>query len=188
MKTIVFLFVLSISLQALQYKQGPMHQLAKLYGEELLQIFQEVPVSIDPERIKKTPDSWKYIPFLHSEIASTLTPISPFIYIPHAMFKDIQSGQPDLNTIAVLYHEFTHYERYKNRSAGYALQYLTSRQHRIFEELYAIRTEMEFRDENNLSYDVDRKAKHFAGSVYMWASEYKDAEAVLKTMWESVQD
>lgn len=162
---------------------GHMNKLSKLRPEELGRLFPKVYIEVNTERIKPIPWWWSYVPFLHGNIASSLAPISPYVYLPKDMYKNILGNNPNPENIAVLHHEFTHFERYKNVSWWEAFGYIYSRKVRINEELFSISNEMRYRVKNNLEYNTNRKAKHFSGPVYLWASNYKDAYEVLENLW-----
>lgn len=182
---LVIIFLLNIL--SLYYGHG--HKLSKNLTD--IQVFMAQSNTIDLDTvieppIKATPNSWQYIPFLLADIAST---IYPNIYLPQEIYDDVQSDHPSPDNLAIVVHEMTHLERQKGTSPlWWNVRYIVSKKFRLREELFAIANEMQYRAENNLDYDIDRKARHFSSSVYGWVATHDDAQVFLGRLWQEIQN
>ncbi len=185
------LFVILVAILILtnlaNYYRGEMYQLSRLSSQELLALFPDQKPNINLAVVKPIPKWWHFVPILHGNIASSLAPLSLFVFVPIEIHEDMQSKSPQPENMAVLVHEFTHYKNLKNTSIIKASQYLTSRRYRIHEEMRAISTEMHYRANQGLNYDTQRKARHFAGSAYLWAGSRAISEQVLDKLWLEIR-
>lgn len=141
--------------------------------------------AIDQLPLKTPPNFWRYVPFLLTDLASA---VYPNLYFPTDIYADITGPNPDPANLAVLMHEYVHLERMQDQPLWWNLKYLTSKKFRIQEELIAIATEMQYRVDQGLDYDVDRKAGHFSSRVYAWACTYDDAQTMIQSLWNQVRD
>jgi hypothetical protein len=183
----ILAIIFLLNILSLYYGYG--HKLSKNLTD--IQVFTTLSNTIDLDTIialpiKATPESWKYIPFLLTDIAST---VYPNIYLPQEIYNDVLSDNPSPDNLAIVIHEMTHLERQKATSPlWWNLKYIVSKKFRLREELFAIANEMQYRVKNNLDYDIDRKARHFSSSVYGWAATYDDAQVFLGRLWQEIQD
>lgn len=125
---------------------------------------------------------WRFIPFLGTEVATT---IYPNIYLPHEMFKNLSSAEPGVPETAVLLHEKIHIERQKGAGVFmWHIKYIFSRSFRLREELAGIKVEMNYLKENGRVYNFERKAGQFSSSMYLWVLSYEKSLKVLHELWE----
>lgn len=137
----------------------------------------------DLSAIREIPRWWRFVPFLGDELATT---IYPAIYVPREMYEDVFSNTPSDQNIAVLIHEAVHLVRQEEYGSGtgrWKWKYLSSQSFRLGEELTAIRAEMEYRNRKGLSYDFERKARHFSSGAYLWVLPYERSLDILRELW-----
>lgn len=185
-RLITLLIALVLIVFTANYYRGEMFKLAKLSSEELLTLFPNKQVSIDFSLVRPIPKWWGLVPFLHSNIASSLAPISSFIFVPPEMFDDLQSDSPAPENIAVLMHELAHHAHLQDLSWLEASQYLFSRRYRIHEELGAISIEMHYLQQQNIGYDIQRKSAQLSGPTYLWAGSVTSSKQVLQKLWQEI--
>lgn len=155
---------------------------ALFFGASLIAVF-----TVAPEGIPRSiPVWWKWLDFLPLVDADTPSTLYPFIYLPEEMYEDALREAPSRETEAVLVHERTHI-RQQSRDGlfSYMLKYVFSREFRLTQELEAIEAEMAYRKAHGLSYDIERKARQFSGSSYLWVLPYDEAKAQLEALWAS---
>ncbi len=108
------------------------------------------------------------------------------IYFPPDQYDDLHSDNPSTWIQSVLIHEKVHAHRQaKMGGTQWGLRYIVSRKFRLNEELLAIREQMLFLKKHNGSYDIERKARQFAGAAYLWVLPYQQAITVLNNLWNS---
>lgn len=138
---------------------------------------------MENKHIKKIPYFWRYLPFLHVKMAST---IYPNIYFPENEYLDLNSSNPSFWIQSVLIHEKVHLEVQKEIGlAKFGFFYLISKKFRLEQELLAIEKQMKFLKEKSAAYDVDRKAKQFSGKEYMYLMDFSKAQDTLTKLWNS---
>lgn len=134
------------------------------------------------KNVKMIPRWWKLVPFLGTEVATT---IYPNIYLPRAMYENLSSSEPGVPETAVLLHEKTHIERQKKAGVFlWHIKYIFSRSFRLHEELAGIKVEMNHLKENGRMYNFHRKALQFSSGMYLWVLPYEKSMNVLKELWE----
>lgn len=137
--------------------------------------------SFNKELVKQIPWYWRYIPFLGNEMACC---IFGEIYFPKDLYNNLVSQNPDILTLSILVHEQTHLRRQGNLGVlRWNSYYLFSKKFRLNEELVAIEKQMKFLKEHNHVYNIERKAKQFASSAYLWVMKEKEAREVLEELW-----
>lgn len=112
--------------------------------------------------------------------------IRPFIFVPRTFYARYRNNALSADDEAVLVHERVHLRR--EQEAGllrFGYKYLTQPQFRLTEELIAIKEEMKFRKSKGITYDIERKARHFAGAEYRYLLPYEEAKRVLTDLWQT---
>ena len=110
--------------------------------------------------------------------------IYPNIYLTNEEYTEYKSGSPSVATESVIIHESEHIKNWKK--IGYLkfpFLYMTNKSFRLEEEKRAILVQMQFLKTHGEVYDIERKAKQFAGEEYGNVIEYKEAKELLEKMW-----
>lgn len=131
--------------------------------------------------IRPIPKFWNLIPYLHTEMASS---IYPNIYLTKPEYEEYTNNTMSINTRSVLIHENEHIKNWEK--LGYfkfPYLYLFNKNFRLEEELRVIKIQMSFLKENNASYDIKRKAKQFSGKEYGNLMTYEEAYFTLDYLW-----
>jgi hypothetical protein len=140
-------------------------------------------MNIDWKKVKKIPGWWRWVPFLQIDVAAT---VYPYMYFPKDVFDDLRSDSPDKNNFSILVHERVHLERQIQYGAlAWNLKYIFSKKFRLKEELEAITVQMKYMKENNLEYNIERKASQFASCLYLWVLPEDKARDVLTKLWNT---
>lgn len=136
------------------------------------------------ENIRPIPFYFRFLPFLHSEMASS---IYPNIYLTKKEYEEYQSGSVSILTQSVIIHEQEHLKNWKDIGyLNFPYLYLTNKDWRLEEELRAIKIQMIFLKENNQTYDIERKARQFSGKEYGEVLSYEESVKVLTRLYESI--
>lgn len=134
--------------------------------------------------IKKIPWLWKYLPFFGTTMAST---IYTNIYLIDEDYNDYFSDNPSILVQSIVIHEKYHVEKWKEIGLfKFGFLYFFSKKFRLEQELLAIREQMKFLKQYNEVYDIERKAKHFAGKDYRYLLKIDEARKVLTELWQSI--
>jgi len=140
-------------------------------------------MKIDFKKVRKIPKWWKCIPFLQVDMAAT---VYPYMYFPEDVFNDLHALDPNKHNLSIYIHEKVHLDRQvKHGPFAWNFKYIFSKKFRLEEELEAIRTQMIFLKQNSLGYDIDKKAKQFASSIYLWVLPRAEAKDTLTKLWNS---
>lgn len=133
--------------------------------------------------IKQMPEHWKYIPFLATDMAMTAFGV---IYFPAAQYAELNSKSPSIWVQSVLEHEQVHAQRqYRLGKLYWGVKYILSKKFRLHEEVLAVKTQMQFLHAHGANYDIERKARQFASSEYLWVLSYQKARLLLTKLWDS---
>ena len=111
--------------------------------------------------------------------------IAPFIFLPVGHYYHYARGTMSLEEQSVLVHEQVHIDR--ERAQGiidYGWQYYYDAEFRLNEELLAIAEQMKFLKARGGTYNIERKAEHFAGAIYGHMLPYNDALERLQVLWD----
>ncbi len=136
------------------------------------------------KNVKRIPKFWKYLPFLETGMASS---IYPNIYLPDKEYNDWSSSNVSILTKSILIHENVHLENWEKIGFfKFSFLYLVSKSFRLTHELKSIKEQMKFLKENNLIYDIERKARHFAGKEYFYLLKIDKAREILSNLWNSI--
>ena len=128
-----------------------------------------------------TPRYFSLIPFLSTTMACT---IFGKIYFPLDQYNDLVSDNPSNLVKSVYIHELVHVTRQNEQgSLLWNIKYLCNKKFRLQEELAAIQEQMKFLKSVNEVYDIERKAKQFAGSDYLWVCSYQEGKSILQNLW-----
>jgi hypothetical protein len=132
--------------------------------------------------VKLIPWWWCFVPFLGTELATT---IHTSIYFPKKLYEEIHSGIVSSETESIYLHELVHVERQKQYgSLMWNLSYIFNSSFRLQEELVAIEKQMKFLLQHKRIYDITKKAKQFSSSDYLWALSFADSKKVLEALWQ----
>lgn len=135
-------------------------------------------------KIKKIPWFWKYIPFMETEMAST---VYQNIYLTEKDYTDLCSENPSVLVQSILVHENYHVKKWKEIGLlKFSFLYFFSKKFKLEQELLAIREQMQFLKEHGETYDIERKAKHFSGKEYGYLLQIQEARRVLTDLWNSI--
>ncbi len=141
-------------------------------------------MQIELEKVKKIPRWWRFVPFFSVDVAAT---VYPFMYFPESIFIDLHKADPDKANIGILLHEQVHLDRQiKHGVCWWNIKYIFSKEFRLAEELEAIKVQMAYMKENGLVYDIDRKAKQFNSSLYLWVLPEDKSKPILTELWNSL--
>lgn len=131
--------------------------------------------------IRPIPKYWSFLPFFHTEMASS---IYPNIYLTESEYEEYKNNNISIWTKSVLIHEAEHIKNWKNLGyLKFPYLYLFNKDFRLQEELRAIKTQMIFLKENNAPYDIERKALQFSGKEYGNLMTYEEAYTLLSETW-----
>lgn len=131
--------------------------------------------------IRPIPPYWSFLPFFHTEMASS---IYPNIYLTENEYLEYKNQNLSIETESVLIHESEHIKNWKNLGyLKFPYLYLFNKDFRLDEELRAIKTQMIFLKENNAPYDIERKALQFNGKEYGNLMTYEAAYTLLSETW-----
>jgi hypothetical protein len=128
---------------------------------------------------------WNLIPWLS---LNTITAISPYVYVPPEVYKNVQSNEPNVHYLAMLAHEFVHIER--ENAAGilkWMFLYIFSAEFRVEEEIIADKASMVFLANKGLEFDIERRAKMLSSWLYFKPISYEDAKERFEQLWEEVK-
>ena len=141
-------------------------------------------MQIDFQKVKKIPKWWRWMPFLQVDMAAT---IYPYMYFPEDIFNDLHATDPEKHNLSIYIHEKVHLDRQvKYGFLIWNLKYIFSKKFRLEEEIEAIRAQMIFLKQNAMGYDIDKKAKQFASSIYLWVLPQDKAKDTLTELWNSI--
>jgi len=110
--------------------------------------------------------------------------IYPNIYLPRAIYEDLQTKHPDPKSVSILVHEQTHIERQKQ--VGWLLwgfMYCLVARFRLNEELEAIKSSMKYIKSEGKGWDTDKNARALSGYLYLWCVDYSTAKVKLEKAW-----
>ena len=128
--------------------------------------------------------SKKYIDFLPVLGKSTANAIYPFIFLPEKIFKDLKGANPNPRNKALLRHEETHRKRQVRQGIfKFWIKYLLNPKFRFNEELMADIEYMKVIKNNNLKFNIEKRAKQLSGHLYLWSTNYKKAKNKLEEAW-----
>ena len=133
---------------------------------------------------RKKPKFLRLIPWL-----SSYTALAFFsrIYVSEKIFNDLNSNNPNPESIAILKHEKTHVRRQKEiGSLKFGFKYFFSPQFRFQEELIAIRESMKHLKKNGIKFDINKSAKFLSSWLYLWAIPYDEAKKKLEKTWNEI--
>lgn len=134
--------------------------------------------------IHPIPRYFGLIPFISTKMACT---IFCKIYFPLDQYNDLVSSNPTNLVKSVYLHELVHVTRQKEQgSLLWNIKYLCNKKFRLEEELAAIKEQMIFLKSMSEIYDIERKAKQFASSDYLWVCSYEVGKNKLERLWNSV--
>ena len=134
--------------------------------------------------IKPKPWFFKFVPILSKYTANSLY---SYIFVPHDVYEDLKSQNPNYRHRALLIHEETHRER--QRKMGwfvFGVNYLFSSKFRFNEELLAVREAMRFLKKNNISFDFEKSSRLLSSYLYLWPVSKHYAKRELERLWEEV--
>lgn len=138
---------------------------------------------INKSLIHPIPRYFAFIPFLGTSMACT---IFGKIYFPLDQYNDLVSSNPTNLVKSVYLHELVHVTRQREQgSLLWNTKYLFSKKFRLQEELASIKEQMIFLKSVNEVYDIERKAKQFASSDYLWVCSYEVGKNILLELWKS---
>lgn len=140
---------------------------------------------VDAGVVKEFTWHFKFIPFMGFQSAV----VYPNIYLPGDVYEKFSSGEMNAWEESVLIHERIHIERqgvYEGGPLRWNVRYLTNKEFRFDEEIFAIKKQMIFLKDSGEVYDIDRKAKHFSGGAYLWLMSYDDAYVSLSDVWNNI--
>jgi hypothetical protein len=109
------------------------------------------------------------------------------IYLKHSIFKDFQSENPGPETLAILEHEHTHFERIGNGIKDQVFKFWTRPEYRFQEELAAQRSEAIVLKQHGLpkeSFKIEQRARFLSGPLYLWCTNYTTAKRELENVWD----
>ena len=132
--------------------------------------------------IRPKPRFFRIIPWLSNFTANSLY---PFIFLPQAIYQDLQSDVPNPAHIALLIHEKTHYERQQKMGVlKFGLKYLFSPTFRFSEELIAVQAAMRYLKAEGLSFNFETKATNLSSWMYLWPVSKTYARDQLQQLWD----
>lgn len=136
-------------------------------------------------KVIEYPTWFNYLPLVHTHMASS---IHKTVYFPKDQFVDLTSSKPSVLVLSVLVHELVHVRRSLELGfTVFGLSYLFSKKFCLQEELSAIEEQMKFLFAHNEVYNIERKARHFAGSEYRNVLSLEEGRGVLEKLWEKVK-
>lgn len=141
---------------------------------------------VDQTLIRPIPFIFRFIPFFGTELAMI---VYPHLYFPKDLFASLATDNPTPQAYGVYLHELTHLRREKTHGPfRWNIQYIVSQKFRLQEELAAIQVQMKYLKSENLEYNIERQARRFSSSIYLWMTTHENAKAILHDLWNSISN
>ena len=133
----------------------------------------------------------RFARYLYGDVSVARVIYPPYILLPDDLYTRVmRSGEDDPDAWAVIIHERAHLHRISKTfpilgPLIFGLRFLIAdKKFTLREELYAIGEEMKYRKERGITYDIERKARHFSSSLYRNLLSYDEAKRILCEAWE----
>ncbi len=127
-----------------------------------------------PSYVILKPRLFNVIPWLSNDTANA---IYPFIFLPRAIYNNLQSPHPNQQYVALLIHEEIHRKRQKEIGwVIFNIKYLTSPKFRFNEELLAIKEAIKYLKKHSIPFDFEKNAQSLSGWLYFWPISKYDAK------------
>lgn len=137
-----------------------------------------------PQNVKVKTFPWTVLP-----VTSTYTAhaIYPNVYLPHHIYDNLLTNNPNPEYVSVLIHEQTHIERQKQMGWFiWGLQYCLFPSFRFHEEIAAITPSMKYVKECGLQWNTKRSATFLSSYLYLWCVDFHAAKKTLDQIWQSL--
>ena len=134
----------------------------------------------------KIPTNVKPLPFPFSRIFKGCA-VNNLIFIRRSIIDDLKTSNPDPESVGVLLHEEEHVKRIeKHGKLKPAWKYMTSSKFRFQEEIAANIPQMKYIKDHGAKYDIERRARHLNGPIYLWCVSYEKAKSTLMKLWNEL--
>ncbi len=109
------------------------------------------------------------------------------IWVPHWVYEDLQTAHPTPWSIAIVLHEQEHLKEYKKHGPNkHFLLYVFSRTFRLQAELIACKPQMAYLKSKGIEFHFDVKARALSGWLYVWCTDYENANTLLRECWDVI--
>jgi len=134
----------------------------------------------------KLPNFVKVLPFPFRVIYKGAA-FNNFILLRKEIIKDLASNQPNPQNVGILLHELEHKKRI-NKMGGmkFSWKFWASRKFRFEEEIAANVPQMKHLKEHNVKFNIDKRARHLNGPIYLWCSSHEEAKTTLTKLWNKL--
>lgn len=133
-----------------------------------------------PKNVKKLPQFLSKFPYRGFACGS-------LIFFRPDIYKDLISNETSPENVGILIHEQTHVRRIKKSNwIIWGARYWLEPKFRFNEEMEATKEHMKYLKERNLKFDIEKRARHLSGWLYLWPVSFNVAKLALQKLWDNL--
>lgn len=133
-----------------------------------------------PKNVKKLPRILSRFPYRGFALGS-------LIFFRSDIYKNLTSDKVSPENAGILIHEQIHVRRIKKSNwIAWGIKYWFDSKFRFNEEIEATKEHMKYLKKRNVKFDIEQRALHLSGWLYLWPVSYLEAKTRLKNIWDNL--